>query len=306
MGEQADVVRLGFGGLVNGIPLGLSACPSVLIGLFHSGGHVQGGAGVLGGQQQLGTRQVDDHVLGFIAVAYGLAQGFHGFLLRHAAYIYVADVDVVQNLAMIGIPRAADEQQNHKHNEHDGQGAQGGQHQLLILLVEFQHLGHPLGTVAGGLGGFLRGIRQHLVLLRLQNVPTVGNRLAGDFPEGVLDLPIFGGRISGRLRLSRGGRLFRYPVGYRAGLGCFLGQIVEIQIQLLFHREGLLGDILGRESLLSGKSVLGGEGIPIQGQLPGGTFGPGLLAGLPGQIPVGLFNLPFFLPMGSGAGKFSL
>ena len=98
----------------------------------------------------------------------------------------------------------------------------------------------------------------------------------------------------------------RYPVGHRAGLGCFLGQIVEIQIQLLFRREGLLGDILGGESLLSGESVLGGEGIPIQGQLPGGTFGTGLLAGLPSQIPVGLFNLPFLLPMGSGAGKFSL
>ncbi len=209
---------------------------------------------------------------------------------------------------MIGVARAADEQQDHEDNEHDSQSAQSGQHQLLVLLVEFQHLGHPLGAVASGLG-LLFIFGQHLVHLRLQNVPTGGGGLAGDLPESVLNLPLLGGGVGGRLRPCGGLPLHRIGFGrHLVGRGRrrFAGQIVKIQIQLFLGGEGLLSRLLGGESFLSGKSFPGGKSGLIQGQLPGSALGSGLPAGLPGQIPVGLFNLPLLLPVGSGAGKFSL
>ena len=107
-----------FGSLIIGIPLRLSAGASIGIGFVHGCGGVEGNAGILGRQLQLRSGQVDDHIFGGIYIAEGFIQGIDGILFAHTAYVYVGNIDVVQDFPAIGVPRAADEQGNHKHNQH--------------------------------------------------------------------------------------------------------------------------------------------------------------------------------------------
>ena len=279
-------MRFGFGCLIRRVPFILGAGASVGVGLLHGAAAVKGRAGVLGRDFQLGAGQVDDHILGGIHVPDGIPQRGDGLFFGHAAHVHIADVDVAQNLLAVGVLGAADEQQNHEHNDHHRHGAQGCQHQLGVLIVEFHNFVHPLGLIAGfacrffPLGGKL-GLLGNVIKGRT-HLGLVLHRLTRHLTEGFLNLPVLclGGR--GGLRRSeqfregvlRGKRLLRWNQIWNGTIG-----------HILIGGQGLgrTGHVLRRHLVLVGFMGL-----------------------FPGQIPIGLFNFPFLLPVRTGVGKFTL